>query len=153
MDIQEDLKRLDSLNVIQSNVPLADKNWFGTGGPAEFFAEPETSKELQEAVQFAHEESLPLTLLGKGANMLISDDGIRGLVIRPRIDDMGYVEVIEGIAEVTAGAGTDLNDLITYCLENNLLGVEEFSGIPGTVGGAVYINLHYFEFLLSHFLV
>src|SRR5204862_1253931 len=56
-------------------------------------------------------------------------------------------------ALVKADAGATMPELIDYCLNNNLLGLEEFSGIPGTVGGSVYINLHYFEFLLAHFLV
>ncbi len=150
MNIPQKLKRFDS---IQTAISLADRNWFKTGGLAEYFAEPESSKELKEVVQFALEKNLSIALLGKGANMLVSDEGVRGLVICPRIDDMGHIEIVEGVSEVTAGAGTDLNDLIVYCLENNLIGLEEFSGIPGTVGGAVYINLHYFDFLLSHFLV
>jgi UDP-N-acetylmuramate dehydrogenase len=54
---------------------------------------------------------------------------------------------------VTAGAGITIENLIIFCLENNISGLEEFSGIPGTVGGATYINLHYFQFLLSQFIV
>ena len=53
---------------------------------------------------------------------------------------------------MTAGAGVGMPDLITHCLAHNIIGLEEFSGIPGTVGGSVYINLHYFEFLLEQFL-
>jgi UDP-N-acetylmuramate dehydrogenase len=54
---------------------------------------------------------------------------------------------------VKAQAGVSISDLITFCLDNNLLGLEEFSGIPGSVGGSIFINIHYFTFLLSSFLV
>lgn len=138
--------------LIETQVPLADKNWFRTGGPAAYFCEPACAQELQDAVKFAREHARPITLLGKGANTLISDEGIDGVVIRSQLTEITFRDGGDAIAFVTAEAGVSLDDLITYCFANNMLGLEEFSGIPGTVGGAVYINLHYFEFLLSHFL-
>ncbi|HLE76201.1 MAG TPA: UDP-N-acetylmuramate dehydrogenase [Candidatus Babeliales bacterium] len=139
--------------LIETTVPLADKNWFKTGGSAAYFCEPMSAQEMQDAVRFAHEHDQSITLIGKGANMLISDDGIDGLVLRPQITEISVRDGGEAVAFITAGSGVSLDTLITYCLANNMLGLEEFSGIPGTVGGAVYINLHYFEFLLSQFLV
>lgn len=140
-------------SVIQINVPLHDKNWFGTGGCARYFAAPTTQQELQEALLFAHHNNLAIFVLGSGANVLISDEGFDGLVIQPRLTHATITHVSEHEALVTAGAGLTMHDLILFCLENNTLGLEEFSGIPGTVGGSVFINLHYYEFLLSHFLV
>jgi len=134
--------------IIQENIPLNDKNWFATGGPARFFAEPTTGQEFQEALIFAHKNNLEIFVLGKGANILISDDGFDGLVIRPRLENI----TVKG-STLKTGAGTCLDVLIEFCLDNNLLGLEEFSGIPGTVGGAVFINLHYFNFLLDQFLI
>lgn len=139
--------------LIQTNVPLADKNWFRTGGPAAFYAEPKTLDEFKQAIIFANEHSLPLFVLGEGANILISDAGFAGLVIRPMLVDVTHHINNDNTASVTAGAGTTMDALIEYCLSHNLVGLEEFSGIPGTVGGSVYINLHYFEFLLGQFLV
>lgn len=147
--------------IIARSVPLHDKNWFKTGGPAEFFAEPTTPQEFVEAVLYAKNNRLPLTLIGEGANILISDAGIKGLVIRPALKDFSieeiqYKEATAGLpaeALAKAGAGLSFNDLIEKCLEHNVVGLEEFSGIPGSVGGSVYINIHYFEFLLSQFLV
>ena len=135
--------------LIQTNIPLHDKNWFATGGPAKFFAQPTTSQEFQEAIQFAQINELPIFVLGKGANILISDEGFNGLVIQPRINSIQIFD--EQL--VKAGAGLSMHDLIEFCLQHNLIGLEEFSGIPGTVGGSVYINLHYFQFLLAQFLV
>lgn len=134
--------------LIQTNISLHDKNWFATGGPAKFFAQPTSAQEFQEAVQFAQSNDLAIFILGKGANILISDDGFDGLVIQPQITQMLIDDHL-----VKAGAGTSMHDLIEFCLSNNLIGLEEFSGIPGTVGGSVYINLHYFQFLLEQFLV
>jgi|SRR5579863_3589377 len=137
---------------IQQNVPLKDKNWFATGGSARFFCEPTTALEFQQALSYAHEHALPLFVLGQGANILISDEGFDGLVIRPMLKE---IEVLPQNTHVLvrAGAGVTMHDLIAYCLDNQIIGLEEFSGIPGTVGGSVYINLHYFEFLLEQFLV
>ena len=97
--------------------------------------------------------NIPLCILGEGANVLISDDGFDGLVIRPQLKQIKRYAFDETNDLVEADAGIKFPELITWCLDNNLIGLEEFSGIPGTVGGSVFINIHYFEFLLSQFLV
>ncbi len=138
---------------IQINVPLHDKNWFSTGGTAAFFSEPTHIHEFQSALSFGQQYNLPIFLLGQGANILISDQGFNGLVIRPHLKNVEFFDGDKDYLLVKAGAGITIADLINTCLDNNLSGLEEFSGIPGTVGGSVFINLHYFQFLLSHFLV
>jgi len=137
---------------IQENVPLATKNWFGTGGPARFYCEPRTAEEFKNGLLNAHAYNLDLFILGQGANILISDDGFNGMVIKPHLNTIEIISFNDDHVYVKAGAGTAMPDLIEFCLNNNILGLEEFSGIPGTVGGSVYINLHYFEFLLADFL-
>jgi len=138
---------------IQTNASLKDKNWFQTGGEAQFYTEPNNAEQFAQALNFARTNHLEIFVLGKGANILISDEGFKGLVIRPVIKNLCIQSLDENFSLVTAGSGTNFADLINFCLENNLIGLEEFSGIPGTVGGSVYINIHYFEFLLSQFLV
>ncbi len=138
---------------IQTNVPLADKNWFGTGGAARFYGEPTSTAEFQQAILYADTHNLDIFILGQGANILISDSGFDGIVIRPSLTTIHTIATHDTFSLVKADAGVTMPDLIDYCLSNNLLGLEEFSGIPGTVGGSVYINLHYFEFLLANFLV
>lgn len=138
---------------IQKNISLADKNWFKTGGQARFYCEPINEEEFKAAVVFARNSNLPIFVLGTGANILISDAGFDGLVIRPTLNKFSILTKDSHFSLVTAQAGVDFGNLIDFCLKNNLVGLEEFSGIPGTVGGSVYINIHYFEFLLSHFLV
>lgn len=142
-----------SSGLIQSYITLADKNWFQTGGCARFFTEPETAEQFAQALAYANRCSVPIFVLGAGANVLISDHGFSGLIIRPQLKHISSTAIDAAQTEVTAGAGVLMNDLIAYCLANQLGGLEEFSGIPSTVGGALYINLHYFSFFISQFLV
>lgn len=135
---------------IQNNIPLDDKNWFKTGGNARFFAEPASADEFCQALAWARGQDVNVFVLGAGANILISDNGFDGLVVRPQLQ---HFSADHEKATITAGAGVDLADLINKSLGAGLKGLEEFSGIPGTVGGALYINIHYFEFLLSRFVL
>lgn len=135
---------------IEQNIPLHDKNWFRTGGNARYFCQPGDEQEFSQAVVFARQNDLDIFILGQGANILISDQGFDGLVIRPAVKD---ILVDKQAGTVMAGAGVCLQELINHCLDQGLIGLEEFSGIPSSVGGAVYINIHYFQFLLSQFLV
>jgi UDP-N-acetylmuramate dehydrogenase len=147
--------------MIQKNIPLHDKNWFKTGGPAKYYCEPNSEVEFQEALAFARTNNLDIFVLGQGANILISDDGFDGLVIKPKLNKatslnsslFAKTEELRDAILITAQSGLSMHDLILFCLDHNIIGLEEFSGIPGTVGGSVYINLHYFEFLLAQFLV
>jgi UDP-N-acetylmuramate dehydrogenase len=138
---------------LEFNVPLHIKNWFGTGGSARLFGEPTTTHQFQAFLRYAHHNNLPLFLLGEGANILISDAGFDGMVIRPALKNIVHYNLDAEHCLVEAGAGVAFDQLITYCLDNNLGGLEEFSGIPGSVGGSVFINIHYFEFLLDQFIV
>lgn len=140
-------------NIITENVPLHDKNWFGTGGPARFFCAPSDTHQFAQALEWGHNQKLPVHVIGQGANTLINDEGFDGLIIIPKLTDIFVQDLNEQFCLVQAGSGITVADLITYCLEHSMLGLEEFSGIPGTVGGSIYNNLHYFEFSLSDFLL
>lgn len=134
---------------ILQNVPLHDKNWFLTGGDARYFCEPLDERDFQEALMFAKDKQLDIVFLGEGANVLISDEGIDGLVVRPM--NVSITHDHEG--HLFVGAGAKMQDVIDYALDHCLVGLEEFSGIPGTLGGSVFINIHYFDVLLSDFFV
>lgn len=151
-DFREQSMHKHKPSIIQENIPLSDKNWFRTGGPARYFASVTTEQEFQEALTFAREFNLPIFILGGGANVLISDNGFDGLVIHSKLEVISHEEMADGSVLVTAGAGVQIPLLINYCLNHNISGLEEFAGIPGTVGGAAYNNMHYFEFSLSNFL-
>lgn len=137
---------------IEQNVPLKNKNWFRTGGNAAYWCEPTTATQMRDALRFAEDNNLPMFVLGEGANVLISDEGFNGLVIHPCLKAISIAPHDDNHVLVRAGAGCTINDLIEFCLANQILGLEEFSGIPGSVGGALYINLHYFDFLIAQFL-
>ncbi len=133
---------------IKKNISLKNKNWFETGGIAKHFCQPTNESDFSQAIEFANKNNLQIFMLGEGANILISDDGFDGLTVHPSLNNININNNL-----ITAGAGVNIQDLIDYCLNNNLIGLEEFSCIPGTVGGSVYINIHYFEYFLSDFLI
>ncbi len=142
--------------IIHQDITLSDKNWFKTGGNAKFYCEPKNAAQFIEALALAKAANWPIFVLGLGANILVSDNGWQGLVIKPMIAEIKTSEAYQenGVAykDVTAGSGVIFQDLINYCLDNNLKDLQEFSGIPGTVGGSVFINIHYFNALLSNYL-
>ena len=123
--------------VIQENVPLRDKNWFQTGGSARFFCEPLTSDEFQDALNFAHERKLDIFVLGHGANIVVSDEGFDGLVIHPKKGPVTFKETSDKHALVTAAAGVLMDELIDITHDRQLVGLEDFSHIPGSIGGSV----------------
>jgi UDP-N-acetylmuramate dehydrogenase len=138
--------------IIQENVSLADKNWFNTGGCARFFTQPTTVDEVTAACKWAHNHHQRIFIIGHGANILVNDAGFDGLLLRPQLQDIAILQQNSSETLISTGAGVSMDLLIEWCIAHNLLGLEEFSGIPGTVGGSVYINLHYYQFLLEHFL-
>ncbi|MFC1854377.1 UDP-N-acetylmuramate dehydrogenase [Candidatus Dependentiae bacterium] len=140
----------DNTIKIQKNVSLADKNWFKTGGNARFFCDPKNQKEFKEAISFAQKHILETFVFGSGANLLVNDDGFKGFAICPKMKNISFSKMEGDTWCVTAETGVLIDDLIEKCLENGLVGLEPFSGIPGTIGGAVFINLHYFGSRIEH---
>lgn len=121
---------------IEKNVPLAPYTTFHIGGSAAFFCEVTTEDELVEAVQFAGENNLPVTVLGGGSNVLVSDDGVAGLLIHMCIQGISYEDTT-----VHAGAGVVFDELIQDVVAHGLWGIENLSAIPGTVGASVVQNI------------
>lgn len=111
---------------------------FRIGGPAKLFIEPKTEKELSAVLKKCRESKTEYTVIGNGSNLLVSDDGISKAVIRLS----GEFEKIELLDETTvkAGAGASLGSLCRFALENSLSGLEFAFGIPGSVGGAAFMN-------------
>lgn len=120
---------------IQEKVTLAPLTSFRIGGEARFYVEVKNIEELKEALQFAKEKNLDFYMLGGGSNMLVSDKGFDGLVIRMK---MGELKVEGNI--IKADAGTPLIKVINTSAEVGLSGIESLAGIPGTIGGAVRGN-------------
>ena len=137
---------------MRKDVPLDSLTWFGTGGKAKYLSEPATLEELKNDLAFAAKNGLPFEVLGEGANTLVSDEGYPGMIIHPVNSGLKLTER-EDCFLLEAGAGAKIEDVIDYALERKALGLEEFSGLPGTVGGAAFINAHFFEFFLADFLI
>ncbi|MCK9470834.1 MAG: UDP-N-acetylmuramate dehydrogenase [Bacilli bacterium] len=106
------------------------------GGKADFLMFPKTTKELQEIIKFFKGEGIPITIIGKGSNLIVRDGGIRGAVIS--LAKLNKIK-IEG-EYVYAGGGACLIKTAKLAMDNHLTGLEFASGIPGTVGGAVFMN-------------
>lgn len=116
---------------------LADHTTFAIGGPADVFVEPINMDELSFALQTIHSMDVPLTILGGGSNMLVRDGGIRGVVVSLR--HMTQVMACEG-NKIVIGAGYMLKDASEFAWQQGLTGLEFAIGIPGTIGGAVFMN-------------
>jgi len=125
---------------LERDAPLAPLTTFRIGGPADVLVRARTPDELVTALQFAREEGIPHTLLGRGANILVGDWGVRGLVIR---SEGGPIEFPEPTL-VRSGAGVETYpDLIQATITRGLGGLHHYVGIPSTVGGALWQNLHF----------
>lgn len=130
--------RLDSGLEIKADAPLAKLTTFRVGGEAQWLALPKTPEQLKEAIAWGHEQSLPVTILGAGSNLLISDRGLPGLIICTRA--LRHTEFDADTGKVTAAAGEPWSSLAWKAARNGLQGFEWTIGIPGTVGGAVVMN-------------
>lgn len=125
-------------NMVRTAEPLAPHTWFQLGGPAQFFAQPNSQDELAALVRRAREEDLPVRLLGGGSNILVRDQGVPGLVIQ--LSAPAFCEVQVTKQGATAGAGVKLGHLISTTVREGLAGLEALVGIPGTLGGALHGN-------------
>ena len=118
--------------------PLARHTYYRIGGPADFLAFPKNLNALSQLGKFIQERRLPYFILGQGSNLLVSDDGFRGVVIRMSKLDLG-IELEEG-GLVRTGASVAISSLLRKCGAEGWAGLEFLAGIPGSVGGAVYMN-------------
>jgi len=120
---------------VKYDEPLASYTHLKLGGPAEALALPRSVPELCAVVQRCSERQLPLWLLGGGHNLLVRDEGIRGVVLR--LSEPAFTEVNVQGQRVQAGAGASLSTLISQAARHSLAGLETLVGTPGTVGGAL----------------
>jgi UDP-N-acetylmuramate dehydrogenase len=130
---------------IQQNILLASYTTMKIGGPAKFFCEIKNESELEEAVQYAKNNNLPAYVIGGGSNILFSDKGFAGLVIRLISQSNGNQPIVKmrmekGSYFLECWAGENLSSILKIVSESSLSGLEWAAGIPGTVGGAVRGN-------------
>ncbi|MGP1576004.1 MAG: UDP-N-acetylmuramate dehydrogenase [Treponema sp.] len=134
----------------QWNIILKEFTSFKIGGKADIYSKPDSEEALLRILTYIGKNKIPVLLLGGGSNILIPDDGIRGMVIHTsglqRITYHACKNTVE------AAAGVSIDTLMEYCAEHSLTGLERFAGLPGTVGGAVYMNARCYEFSISEVL-
>jgi UDP-N-acetylmuramate dehydrogenase len=125
---------------IRENLPLAPFTTLGVGGPARFFVEALSAREVREALDFARARDVPLFVLGGGSNLLISDAGWPGLVLKIAISGINHRHG-RGTAYFDVGAGEVWDDFVAIAVQHNCSGIECLSGIPGSVGGTPVQNV------------
>jgi UDP-N-acetylmuramate dehydrogenase len=122
---------------VNENVPLSRYTTLGTGGPADRFALPETLDELVESLARAEAEGFPVAAVGLGSNLLVADEGFRGVVVK-LAGDLAAAEVVDGV--LVAGGGAPLAVCLHRARAADLGGIEFVCAIPGTVGGGIWMN-------------
>lgn len=125
-------------NICRRNVSLAPLTWFQLGGPADYLIEPETESQLATIVQRCRDSGTPIHVLGFGANLLVADEGVRGVVVK--LTSGAFTDVRFDGGSVFVGGGLDMTKLVKVCVRRGLSGVEQLAGIPGTVGGGITMN-------------
>ncbi|MFC1653930.1 UDP-N-acetylmuramate dehydrogenase [Patescibacteria group bacterium] len=154
-DLQKELSK------VEKNHPIKNHTWMKVGGAADLFFQANNTHDLIRAIKLSIENKIPYTILGGGSNIVVRDGGIRGLVIKNKANNISVVGVKGGVknnrvdtlsAKVKAESGAIINHLVRYTLEESLQGLEEFLGVPGTVGGAVYNNSHHLDHLIGSYI-
>lgn len=137
---------------VYENEPLSRHTYFKIGGPARLFFEAKSLDDLKLAIATAKENKIPFAILGGGANVLVSDKGFNGLVIKNRADGIKLIGLKGTIdktgtgiknALVWAASGTPMNQLARFTIDQGLEGLEFLLSVPGTVGGGLKINAHF----------
>jgi UDP-N-acetylmuramate dehydrogenase len=126
--------------LLQENVPLAPLTTLQVGGPARFFVEATTADEVREAVAYGKSRKLPLFVLGAGSNLVVTDAGWPGLVLKVAILGVNHRHV-HGTAYFDVGAGEDWDEFVAAAVQHSCAGIECLSGIPGSVGGTPVQNV------------
>ena len=137
--ILSDLTKIIPKENIKTNEPMSKHTTFKTGGNADFYVILDKENQVIELVKYSKENNLKLYIIGNGSNLLISDEGVRGIVAKVTFDDVLFEEEKEEII-VTVGAGCKIMALAQLLKKNEITGFEELSGFPGTIGGANYMN-------------
>ncbi|MBI5974048.1 UDP-N-acetylmuramate dehydrogenase [Staphylococcus sp. H16/1A] len=135
-NVLRDLEQLVSKSIIKVNEPLKHYTYTETGGKADFYISPSTNEEVQKVVKYAYQHQIPLTYLGNGSNIIIRDGGIRGIVLS--LLNLNHIKASD--ATIIAGSGAAIIDVSRKARDLSLTGLEFACGIPGSIGGAVYMN-------------
>ncbi|MBL9118619.1 MAG: UDP-N-acetylmuramate dehydrogenase [Phycisphaerae bacterium] len=127
---------------VRTDAPLGSLTWYGIGGPADFLVRPRTLEALTSLVRRARRENIPVRVLGSGANLLVADEGVDGIVLK--LDAPCFTELRYNASGATeamrVGAGADLAKTLNDTVRRGLGGLAQMAGIPASVGGAIRMN-------------
>ena len=137
--VLSDLKKVIPEENIKINEPMSKHTSFKTGGPAEIYIIGKTLEQIQEVLKYSNQNNIQLYIIGNGSNLLVSDEGIKGIVLKIAVDNIETLESDFGVL-VKAGAGVKIMALAQILKKDGITGFEELAGIPGTMGGANYMN-------------
>ena len=139
-EIVKSLENIISKDLIKTNEPMKNHTSFKIGGPAEIYIKITSIEELQKVLEFAKKENVKITILGNGSNVLVSDKGINGIVIKTNLKEINIENKDSENVEVTVSDAVPIGFLAQKFLKEEITGFEELSGIPGTIGGAILMN-------------
>lgn len=138
--------------VFEQNKELAPLTYFKIGGPAEVFCTVTDISTLHNLITLCTTSHIPHTILGGASNVVISDKGIQGLVIKNELDSIKEIETSESNGTIYAESGIKMATLVSKTVTMGYTGLEYFLGIPGTLGGATYNNGHYLSHLIGAYI-
>ncbi len=140
LDIEKQIKNLKiSKDKIFYQEPMKKHTTFKIGGVAEYLIKIDAIEDLKEILEMSNQNNIPITIIGNGSNLLVLDKGIQGITLMIKLEKVEIKETGETI-QITVGAGEKLGKLAQMCLQKEIMGLEELSGIPGTIGGAIRMN-------------
>jgi UDP-N-acetylmuramate dehydrogenase len=124
--------------IVRRGELMAMHTWFQLGGPAEYFAEPETPEQLIALIKRCHDEGVRVRILGRGSNVLVRDEGVKGMIVH--LSAPAFCGIRFEDRSVVTGGGALLGQVVTSAVNRGLSGLETLIGIPGSVGGALHGN-------------
>ena len=135
----KELEKIISKDKIKTNEDMSKHTSFKTGGKADYYIKAESKEEISNIIKYTKQNKIPLHIIGNGSNILVSDKGIKGIVLKIDLHGINIQEQENGVI-ITVAAGEKVMALAQKLLQNSITGFEELSGIPGTIGGAVKMN-------------
>ncbi|PIE98782.1 MAG: UDP-N-acetylenolpyruvoylglucosamine reductase [Treponema sp.] len=142
---------IDLNNSFLFDVELAPDLSFKVGGKADIVFEPKSVEQLQAGLKMFADLNLPVSIIGAGSNLLVSDSGIRGVVIKLTCLNKITVNVLGNDVFLEVGAGALTEDVSKFCATHSIAGFETFAGLPGSIGGAVFMNARCYDHSISEF--
>ena len=141
MELKQLISEKSTIDIkkVKFNELMSRHTTFKIGGMAECFIRVDTIDELKEVLRFIRDNNINLTIVGNGSNLLVLDEGIKGITLKINIKKQN-IEIKDNCIEVTVGAGNSNIELAQNLLKEEITGFEEISGIPGSIGGAIRMN-------------